>query len=301
MPNDLIAPGGAGLAVDVVAVRDDGDRILADVVVPGGSWMIVEGGLLFHLDETVDTDGMPPSVSFDEDVAVTLRLGDDIRAAVTDAAEVRTRLGSDDPTDPLRQTESWFAVRIAQGGIDHETCHARAGSLVAADGIGTTFEIEVGDDPTGDEFGDLPPLLAVAERVLREVELEPERFGPELLHAGVEGDNGRYHLLVHTRDRQSKLLAYATADFTVPEDRRPSVMLLITRINPSLTGSWLEMDLEQGTVSARCTLLLEGIDLDDDTYVENVIATAAETMDQYLPALVAIGLEGYEPDDFPEP
>jgi hypothetical protein len=297
--SQLLMPVGAPLDVTVEDVRVADTRVEVDLVIDGAEWSVVEGGLLFHLSDTVESDGLPPLVALDAPVTLSVRLDDALVSSALTAEDIEIRLGSADDTDVLRRTESWYATRVRQGGIDHATWFAaaeRVGGESAADD--SVMSVEFGDDWTQTE---MPRLLAMADSVLRDVELEPERLGPELLHAGIEGEDGRYHLLVHTRDRDHQLLVYATSEIVVADDRRASVMELITRINPSLTGTWFEMDLDAGTVSARCSLLLEGIRLEDDTFVENVLSAAIETMERYLPAITAVALEGFEPDDFPEP
>lgn len=298
---EFLMPIGAPVSAVVDDVRVSLGRVELDLLVDGTDWAVLEGGLLFHLSETVDIDGMPPLVSLDAPVALTVRLDDTLAVSVASADDVSLRLASADETELLRQTESWFAIRIRQGSIDHTTCFASADQVTAgAHDDAPEMSVEIGDSDDWTATP-LPRLLQLATSVLRDVELDPERIGPELLHAGIEGEDGRYHLLVHSRERDHQLLVYVTSEIVVAPDRRASVMELITRINPSLTGTWFELDLDAGTVSARCSLLLEGIRLENETFVENVLSAAIETMERYLPALTAVAVEGYEPGDFPEP
>lgn len=298
---EFLMPAGAGVAATVDDVRVSRRGVEADLVIEGDVWAVVEGGLLFHLSDTVASDGMPPLVSLEAPVTVTARLDRSLAEELTSTDAVLARFSADD--DRVRHTESWFITRIRQGDLDHTTCFADADAVVSDPSDDMEVTIEIGDTSSGDsgDSVELPRLLVMADSVLRDVELDPERIGPELLHAGVEGEEGRFHLLVHSRERDHQLLVYTTWETIVPPDRRASVMELITRINPSLTGTWFEIDLDAGTVSARASLLLEGIRLEDETFVENVLSAAIETMERYLPAITAVALEGLEPADFPEP
>jgi hypothetical protein len=148
-----------------------------------------------------------------------------------------------------------------------------------------------------DEEGVAPGrLMSLALSFLAAAEIDVDVLAATVAGGVHQGANGEFDLVIHAREEAEQLLAYARCREVIPVERRPQVMELVTRINPQLPGTWLELDLDTGRVSARCTLNARGADVTDDTLAENVIHLAMKTMDEYLPAVVAVGLEGVEVD-----
>jgi len=291
-PVTLHVRHGIPVTVALERVERAGDDVELTATADPAAWGTIEGGLLFNLDSALDDDGqLPPMLGTDAPVTFTARLGDEALAQVGDASgdELAERVATDG--DALNDTEAWFLARAeAEGGDGYTTRFSEAGPRVRPGPA--RVEVRHGDDQPQPGR-----LLALALSFLRDAEIDVDVLSDTVAGGVVEGENGTFDLVVHSREEAEQLLAYARMKEVVPEDRRHEVMELVTRINVQLTGSWLELDLDEGRVSARCTLNARGTDVTDDTFAENVIWMAVSTLDEYLPALRAVAFEGLDVAD----
>jgi hypothetical protein len=289
-------PSGVPVPVAVIGVRLVDGRVELSAEATAEQWATIEGGLVFNLDSALDDDGqLPPMLPPGAGVSFTAVLGDDAAGvAAGDGGDLLQLVLAAEEGTPLNDTESWFlasATPATGDGYVTRFAAADAGPLERPEPV--TFRVEYGDDdPEADE---LPGrLMSLALSFLDAAEIDVDVLGARVAGGVHQGRNGEYDLVIHAREEAEQLLAYARCREVIPVERRPQVMELITRINPQLPGTWLELDLDEGRVSARCTLNARGTDVTDDTFAENVIHLAMTTMDEYLPAIVAVGLEGVE-------
>lgn len=288
----LHVPNGTPVPVELTRVTRDEHGVELAATAPPEVWATIEGGLLLNLDSALDAAGeLPPMLGADRAVSFTARLAD---AALADLAglgddELLEQVASAEPGSTLNDTESWFLAEArADGGEGFTTRFAGAGPRVRPQ---LDAEVRV-EGPEG------PPepgrLLSLALSFLADAGIEVDVLSDTVATGVHEGANGPIEVVIHSRERAEQLLAYARWPEVVPEDRRAEVMELVTRINPQLPGAWLELDLDEGRVSARCTLNARGTEVADDTFAENVIWMAVSTMDEYLPAVRAVALEGLD-------
>ncbi len=81
----------------------------------------------------------------------------------------------------------------------------------------------------------------------------------------------------------------------VPEERRPAMMELLTRINPDVAVGAFELDLDRGNVSFRTSIDVTGDRL-TDALLERLIGANVGAFDDYLPAIEKIALsDGHDP------
>lgn len=284
VPLELVRAGRVGSAVELVATA-------APEV-----WATIEGGLLFNLDSALDDAGeLPPMLSAEGPVTVTLRLADDAALALADLGddELLEQVASAPEGSPLGDTESWFLAEAVPEGAEGYTTRFAGDAPRVRPSFDAQVRVEVREAPEPEPGR----LLSLALSFLADAGIEVDVLG-DTVAAGVhQGTNGSIDLVVHSREQAEQLLAYARFPEVVPEDRRAEVMELVTRINPQLPGTWLELDLDEGRVSARCTLNARGTQVTDDTFAENVIWMALSTMDEYLPAIQAVAFEGLDVAD----
>ncbi len=294
-PVEFHLPIGIPLPLDVQYAEINGGGVLIHATASPDAWEFVEGGYLFHLDDARTDEGRPPMLDDQTEVEVVLRLDDDIAASLPASTKKKdTFVGTlttaaDD--SPLLDTTSWFIVEAHQGTNGYRTAFGDADAVRRAD----TEPVVL--DPREHRES---PLMEVVLAFLDSMELRYERFDRNIVRVPVESDNGTYNVFVTTRDEHHQITVHATWTEEIPEDRRPSVMELVTRINVDLTVSWFEIDLDHGSVSARAGLDLEGIE-PTDVLVENAFYAAERTLDRFLPALHAVTFDGVEPSDIPPP
>jgi hypothetical protein len=296
-PVTFHVPSGVPVPVEVSGVQLADGRVVLSADATAEQWATIEGGLLFNLDSALDDDGqLPPMLTHGVAVSFTAVLGDDAAEVVAgDGGDLLQLVVTAEAGSPLNDTESWFlasATPATGDGYATRFAEADAGPLERPEPV--TFRVEYGDD---DEVDELPGrLMSLALSFLEAAEIEVDVLAATVAGGVHQGANGEYDLVVHAREEAEQLLAYARCREVIPVERRPEVMELVTRINPQLPGTWLELDLDEGRVSARCTLNAKGTDVTDDTFAENVIHLAMTTMDEYLPAILAVGIEGLEVD-----
>jgi hypothetical protein len=294
-PVQFHLPIGIPLELDVREADVSNGALLITAHAAPDAWEYVEGGYLFHLDDAETDDGRPPMLDDGTPVEVVLRLDDDVAATLPASARkndtfVGTLTTAPDDS-PLLDTESWFLVEARQGTNGYRTTYADAPSLHRRDTDAPVLEPREHRES---------PLMDAVLSFLRSMDLDFERFDRNILRVPVASDNGTYNVFVTVRDEHHQITIHATWTEEVPEDRRPSVMELITRINIDLTVSWFELDLDHGSVSARSGVDLEGV-APSDVLVENAFYAAERTMDRFLPALHAVTFDGLDPGDVPPP
>lgn len=296
-------PSGVPVPVDVTGVQLVDGRVELAADATAEQWATIEGGLLFNLDSALDDDGqLPPMLPQGVAVSFTAVLGDAAAdAAAGDGGDLLQLVATAEEGNPLNDTEAWFlAAATPATGDGYVTRFAAADAGPLERPAPITFRVEYDDDDE-DEVGadglELPGrLMSLALSFLAAAEIEVDVLAATVAGGVHHGRNGEYDLVIHAREEAEQLLAYARCREVIPVDRRPHVMELVTRINPQLPGTWLEVDLDEGRVSARCTLNAKGTEVTDDTFAENVIHLAMATMDEYLPAILAVGIEGLDVD-----
>lgn len=292
-PVTLHTRSGIAVPIELTAVRVVDGKVELAAVASAAAWATVEGGFFLNLSSALDADGqMPPMLPAGEAVTFAARLEDALAAdrLGDDPSVLLEAVASAPEGDPLNDIESWFVAEArAAGGEGFVTGFAAAGAPLVRRAR-STFRVEVPDD---DEVAPTPDrLLGLALSFLAFAEIDVDVLGPSIAGGIYAGEHGDIDLVVISRPEVEQLLVYARMHEAVPEDRRSEVMVLITRLNPQLPGTWFEIELDTGRVSCRATLNARGTDVTDDTFAENVIWLALRTMDEHLPALRGVAFEG---------
>lgn len=102
------------------------------------------------------------------------------------------------------------------------------------------------------------------------------------------------HYLIN--DEMERLIFFTRFPVTITEDRRDEVMRLITRINWRLGVGSYEMDLDDGEVSFRSSVDLEGM---SDFYpiIENLTLINLRIIDQQSDSLLRVAAAGMGADE----
>jgi hypothetical protein len=130
--------------------------------------------------------------------------------------------------------------------------------------------------------------------------LEADGWHPDLLQGisayrtGFAGDNARVVCIAEVRLQLQQFLFYVLVPNKVPEGRRVEVAEAITRANWGLRIGNFELDFNDGELRYKSSLDFEG-ELLTHALIRNVVYPAVETLDHYLPALMAVAYGGKEP------
>jgi hypothetical protein len=142
-----------------------------------------------------------------------------------------------------------------------------------------------------DERGNYNSLEAFATlgRFLEEDGWHPQPLeGQQYMYrAGFSGKNGQTNCYGQIRPNLEQFLFYVMAPVRVPEEARPAVAEYITRANYGLRIGNFEMDYSDGEVRYKSSLDFEAVTLTAEL-IRNAIYPAVQTMDRYLPGLMAV-------------
>jgi hypothetical protein len=123
---------------------------------------------------------------------------------------------------------------------------------------------------------------------LSEDEWHPQRLeGKYVYRVGFAGAHGTTTCYAQIRVDLDQFLFYVLMPIKVSEDRRPAVAEYITRANYGLRIGNFEMDFSDGEVRYKSSLDFEDAPLSAEL-IRNAVYPAVQTMDKYLPGLMAI-------------
>lgn len=111
--------------------------------------------------------------------------------------------------------------------------------------------------------------------------------GNYMYRVGFSGKNGQVICYAQVRVDLEQLLFYVVAPAKAPEAARVAVAEFITRANYGLRIGNFEMDFSDGEVRYKSSIDFENNSL-TASLIKNVIYPAVQTMDHYLPGLMAV-------------
>jgi hypothetical protein len=125
----------------------------------------------------------------------------------------------------------------------------------------------------------------------------PQRLGDKhIFRVGFNGKNGQLNCFAQIRVDLEQLLIYAVAPVKVPEENRVAIAEYITRANYGLRIGNLEMDFSDGEIRYKSSLDFEGETLSSQ-FIKMAIYPAVQTLDRYLPGLMAVIYGGKSPEE----
>lgn len=130
---------------------------------------------------------------------------------------------------------------------------------------------------------------------LKEDEWYPQQLEDKPIYrVGFSGKNGQLTCFAQIRVDLEQFLFYAVAPVKVPEEQRVAAAEFITRANYGLRIGNLEMDFRDGEVRYKSSLDFEGETLTPQL-IKLAIYPAVQTIDRYLPGLMAVIYGGKTP------
>lgn len=117
-----------------------------------------------------------------------------------------------------------------------------------------------------------------------------------IYRVGFEGKNGRYTCYAQIRMDLEQFIFYAMASIKVPETLYLPIAEFITRANYGLRIGNFELDFSDGDLRYKSSLDFEGALL-TPALIKNAIYPAVQTLDRYMPGLMAVIYGGQTPAD----
>lgn len=114
-----------------------------------------------------------------------------------------------------------------------------------------------------------------------------ESDGEELIRLDIQGDNGYWMCLVHSREEQRQVLFYAICPVECGPERIGAMAELLARINYRLAIGCFGMDYDAGQIRLRTAVSL-GEEDPEAAAIEEALEANVLIMDQYLPPIMAV-------------
>ncbi|MEY2403488.1 MAG: hypothetical protein QOD38_1039, partial [Acidimicrobiaceae bacterium] len=206
------------------------------------SWRRVVDEQLFHLDPASMGTSWANDADLTQPVDVQLGLERGVAYSI-DGADIERQL-ADDPDDEILDSDNWYALDVHQElALPKEFANKKAS-------LRTGFRTAWADSPLVGGGG--MALIDVVESFFNERELPFERVEDQTIVKAVgSGANGDWTVWIEAREDDGIVLVWSSYAEGVPEERRPAMMELITRINPDVAVGAFELDLDRGNVSFR--------------------------------------------------
>lgn len=117
---------------------------------------------------------------------------------------------------------------------------------------------------------------------------------PGVVVGGYRGDNGVWEVYLVAREEHHQALIFSVYPEPVPQGRRAAVADLTTRVNYGLMVGNFEIDLDDGDLRYKTSLMLNDAELDGEL-MEGLLYSNVTVFDRYLPVLRAVIEEGADP------
>jgi hypothetical protein len=118
----------------------------------------------------------------------------------------------------------------------------------------------------------------------------------QVYRAFFSGANGEVTCFAQVRVDLEQFLFYVAMPMRVPADKRVAVAEFITRANYGLRIGNFELDFDDGEVRYKSSVDFEDATL-TPTLIRNVMYPAVQTMDRYLPGVLAVIYGGKTPEE----
>lgn len=135
--------------------------------------------------------------------------------------------------------------------------------------------------------------LATLGRFLADDGWRPTPAGPAGFRLDYRGEAGSFELRAEVLVEAEQLVIVAEAPVRLPPERRAAGAEYVCRASSGLYVGSLELNVDDGTVRARCGLDFEGEPL-SPRLIRNALAVTVRLMETYLPGLARV-VGGAEP------
>lgn len=108
--------------------------------------------------------------------------------------------------------------------------------------------------------------------------------GKNVLLFGIDGKNGNFQCIADLIEEEKRFIFFSIYGANTPLDKRQLMLELLNALNYRLFFGNFEMDLENGEIRFRTSILFNNIELNQN-FIEELIMINIITMDKGLPSI----------------
>jgi hypothetical protein len=107
------------------------------------------------------------------------------------------------------------------------------------------------------------------------------------LQIGFHGENGKWNCYARAREEEQQFVFYSICPVNAPEEKRLAVSEFITRANCGMMLGNFELDFNDGEISYKTSIDVEG-DRISNALIKRLVYANVMMMDEYLPGILSI-------------
>jgi hypothetical protein len=116
------------------------------------------------------------------------------------------------------------------------------------------------------------------------------------LRLAFQGKNGKWNCYARAREEQEQFIFYSICPVNAPEEKRISVAEFITRANSGMMIGNFELDFNDGEISYKTSIDVEGDRL-TTALIKRLVYANVMMMDEYLPGILSVIYGNVSPAD----
>ncbi|BDA66016.1 hypothetical protein RIVM261_085830 [Rivularia sp. IAM M-261] len=120
--------------------------------------------------------------------------------------------------------------------------------------------------------------------------------GQPALQIAFQGENGTWTCYARARAEQQQFLFYSVCPVKAPEDKLLSVAEFLTRANLGLAIGNFELDFNDGEISYKTSIDIEGDKL-SSALIKNLVYANVRMMDEYIPGIMSVIYGNLSPEE----
>jgi hypothetical protein len=120
--------------------------------------------------------------------------------------------------------------------------------------------------------------------------------GQPALQIPFQGENGRWNCYARTRSEQNQFVFYSICPVNAPENKRQAIAEFITRANSGMIVGNFELDFNDGEISYKTSIDVEGDRL-SFALIQRVVYANVTMMDEYLPGILSVIYGNVSPEE----
>ena len=136
--------------------------------------------------------------------------------------------------------------------------------------------------------------VAAVKTFLDEQGIRHDQLDDHTLHAGIGGENGLFPAFLDIDDEEGRLLVITICPANVPKGRRAAVVELLMRINWRLVLGSFDMDMDDGQIRFRTSIMLGQGGLNEEA-ITHVVLSNLTLMDHHLPDINTVAFGSTSP------
>jgi hypothetical protein len=116
------------------------------------------------------------------------------------------------------------------------------------------------------------------------------------LRLAFQGKNGKWNCYARARDEQQQFIFYSICPVNAPEEKRLAVAEFLTRANSGMMIGNFELDFNDGEISYKTSIDVEGDRL-STALIKRLVYANVMMMDEYLPGILSVIYGNVSPAD----